>query len=303
MDAARASGQAAPLMVNPLAGYLGGVPFRYFGDWTDRIAKGELPHSKPPRPQGAERNIVVTSWEWGDPKTYLHDLIASDRRHPTVNANGPLFGSPEYATDLLPILDPKTHTISVFIAPVRDEDTPEALGPGYAAIEKPLQPSPYWGEEKLWNSRVNNHNAMFDKKGRVWLAAAIRGPNNPDFCKQGSSHPSAKLFPIEKNVRQLTILEPKTMKYSFVDTCFGSHHLQFGYDRDDTIWTSGSGESQAGSTASGLMKPVTRRRRKAGPPLCSTATVTANATTTPSRASRSTRPRTCASRPARAPMR
>src|SRR5262245_24070298 len=67
------SGQAAPLMVNPLAGYLGGVPFRYFGDWTDRIAKGELPHSKPPRPQGVERNVVLTSWEWADPKTYLHD--------------------------------------------------------------------------------------------------------------------------------------------------------------------------------------------------------------------------------------
>jgi len=49
-------------MVNPLAGELGGVPFRYFGDWTDRIAKGELPHSKPPRPQEAERNVVVTSW-------------------------------------------------------------------------------------------------------------------------------------------------------------------------------------------------------------------------------------------------
>jgi len=236
------SGQAAPLMVSPLAGYLGGVPFRYFGDWTDRIAKGELPHSKPPRPQGVERNIVVTSWEWADPKTYLHDLIASDRRYPTVNANGPLFGSPEYATDLLPILDPNTHTVSVFKAPVRDEETPEALGPGHAAIEKPMQPSPYWGEEKLWNSKVNNHNAMFDKKGRVWLAAAIRGPINPDFCKQGSSHPSAKLFPIEKNLRQLAILDPKTLKYSFVDTCFGSHHLQFGYDRDDTIWTSGSGQ-------------------------------------------------------------
>ena len=236
------SGQAAPLMINPLAGYLGGAPFKYFADWTDRIAKGELPHSKPPRPQGPERNIVVTSWEWGDAKTYLHDLIASDRRYPTVNANGPLVGSPEYATDLLPILDPKAHQVSLFKAPVRDEDTPEALGPGHAAIEKPMQPSPYWGEEKLWNSKVNNHNAMFDRKGRVWLAAAIRGANNPDFCKQGSNHPSAKLFPIEKNVRQLAILDPKSMKYSFVDTCFGSHHLQFGYDPDDTIWTSGSGQ-------------------------------------------------------------
>jgi hypothetical protein len=236
------SGQAAPLMVNPLAGYLGGAPFKYFGDWTDRVAKGELPHSKPPRPQGIERNIVVTTWEWGDAKTYLHDLIASDRRYPRVNANGPLYGSPEYATDLLPILDPNTHTATTFKAPVRDQDAPEALGPGHAAFEKPLQPSPYWGEEKLWNSKVNNHNSMFDKRGRVWLAAAIRGPNNPDFCKSGSQHPSAKLFPVEKNVRQLAILDPKTMKYTFVDTCFGSHHLQFGYDADDTIWTSGSGQ-------------------------------------------------------------
>jgi hypothetical protein len=236
------SGQAGPQMVNPLAGTLGGAPFKYFAEWTDRIAKGELPHSKPKRPEGIERNVVVTWWEWGEPKKYLHDLISSDRRHPTVNAYGRLFGSPEYSTDLLPILDPKTHTVTYFRAPVRDADTPEALGPGHAAIEKPLQPSPYWGEEKLWDSKVNNHNSMFDKKGRLWLAAAVRGPNNPDFCRQGSSHPSAKLFPIEKNVRQLAILDPKTMNYTFVDTCFGSHHLQFGYDADDTLWTSGGGQ-------------------------------------------------------------
>ena len=191
--------------------------------------------------RGIERNVVVTWWEWSDPRKYLHDLISSDRRYPTVNANGPLFGSPEYSTDMLPILNPKTHTVTYFRAPVRDEDTPEALGPGHAAIEKPLQPSPYWGDEKLWDSRANNHNSMFDKKGRLWLAAAVRGGNNPDFCKKGSSHPSAKLFPIEKNVRQLAILDPKTMKYTFVDTCFGSHHLQFGYDANDTLWTSGGG--------------------------------------------------------------
>jgi streptogramin lyase len=235
------SGQAGDLMVNPLAGHLGGAPFKYFADWTDRIAKGQLPHSKPKRPEGIERNVVITWWEWGDPKKYLHDLISSDRRYPGVNANGPLFGSPEYATDMLPILDPKTHTVTYFRAPVRDEDTPEALGPGHAAREKPLQPSPYWGDEKLWDSKANNHNSMFDRKGRLWLAAAVRGPSNPDFCRKGSTHPSAKLFPIDRNVRHLAILDPKTMKYAFVDTCFGSHHLQFGYDANDTVWTSGSG--------------------------------------------------------------
>src|SRR4030088_3374116 len=104
------AGQAATFMLNPLTQVLGGVPFKYFGDWTYRVAKGELPHSKPPRPQGVERNIVVTTWDWGTEKQYLHDLISSDRRNPTVNANGKLFGSPEYATTVFPILDPKTNT-------------------------------------------------------------------------------------------------------------------------------------------------------------------------------------------------
>src|SRR5437773_2577958 len=54
------SGQSAPFMVNPLAGQLGGAPLKYFADWTDRIAKGELPHAQPPRPQGIERNLVIT---------------------------------------------------------------------------------------------------------------------------------------------------------------------------------------------------------------------------------------------------
>jgi hypothetical protein len=235
------SGQAAPLMLTPLTQVLGAVPFKYFADWTDRVAKGELPHAKPPRPAGVERNIVVTTWEWGDPKKYLHDLISSDRRHPTVNAYGPLYGSPEYATDLMPILDPRTHTVRTFKLPVRDDDTPEALGPGHAAIAKPMAPSAYWGDEKIWDSKANNHNAMFDRRGRVWLAAAIRGPKNPAFCRKGSDQPSAKLFPVEQSNRHLAVLDPKTMKYTFVDTCFQTHHLQFGYDADETLWTSGGG--------------------------------------------------------------
>src|SRR5205823_10692569 len=130
------SGQAGELMVNILAGQLAGAPIKYFADWTERIEKGELPHSKPPRPQGVERNIVVTTWDWANEKQYLHDLISSDRRYPTVNAYGPVFGSPEYSMDTIPILDPRNHTATNFKAPVRDPDTPEGLGPGHAAMPK-----------------------------------------------------------------------------------------------------------------------------------------------------------------------
>lgn len=161
------SGQSGEQMVNQLAGIFGGVPFKYLGDWTDRIAKGELPKAKPPRPQGVERNIVITSWEWSTPDKYLHDLISSDRRHPTVNAYGPLYGSPEYSTDNMPILDPKTNKVSFFKMPVADPEMPESLGPGHAGSVKPLEPSAYWGEQKLWDGPVAGwvNTKMFDETG------------------------------------------------------------------------------------------------------------------------------------------
>jgi hypothetical protein len=221
------------------AGFFNAAPLKYLGDWTDRIAKGVLPKSTPPRPQDVERNVVITTWEWGTEKTYAHDLISSDRRYPTVNANGPLFGSPEYASDDMPILDPKTSKVTFFKLPVRDPAMPEAPGFGFSA--EPMQPSAYWGDEKIWNTKANNHNAMFDKKGRVWLAATIRGMDNPAFCKKGSDHPSAKVVPLDQSGRQVAILDPKTMKYTYVDTCFSTHHLQFGYDDNDTLWFSGTG--------------------------------------------------------------
>jgi hypothetical protein len=235
------SGQSGEQMTMQLAGNFGGAPYKYYGDWTDRIAKGELPFAKPQRPQGIERNVVITSWEWSTEKHYLHDLIASDRRNPTVNAYGPLYGSPEYSTDNMPILDPKTNKVTVFKMPVASPEMPESLGPGHAASVKPLQPSPYWGDEKLWDTRANNHNSMFDKQGRLWLAASVRGRDNPPFCRKGSDHPSAKAFPLEQSSRQVAMLDPKTMKYTFVDTCFGTHHPQLGYDADNTLWLSGTG--------------------------------------------------------------
>jgi hypothetical protein len=235
------SGQSGEQMFTQLVKGLGGAPLRYFADWTDRIAKGELPHAKPARPQGVERNIVVTTWDWLDEKHYLHDLIASDRRYPTVNGYGPLYGSTEYSVDLIPVLDPKKHTTTNLRASVRDANTPEALGPGHAASDKAMQPSPYWGDEKVWNTKANNHNGMFDKKGRVWFAARVRGPDNPAYCKKDSDHPSAKRFPMERTNRQVTMLDPKTGQYTFFDTCFQTHHLQFGYDANETLWTSGGG--------------------------------------------------------------
>src|SRR5262249_478328 len=160
-----------------------------------RIAAGQLPKAKPNRPQGLERNVVVTMWDWGDAKTYLHDEIASDKRNPSVNAWGKIYSATEDSTDNLPILDPNTATASY---PKMNPRAPNTSAGSF--IQRgafPSLPSPYWGDEKIWHSQTTVHNPMLDQDGRVWLTARIRQPQTPAFCRKGSDNPSAKLFPMD----------------------------------------------------------------------------------------------------------
>ena len=62
------SGQAQVQMANAMGRLDVPRALKLFADWTDRIAAGELPAAKPVRPQGAERNIVISVWDWSDPK-------------------------------------------------------------------------------------------------------------------------------------------------------------------------------------------------------------------------------------------
>jgi hypothetical protein len=228
------SGQAGTQMSGALNGWGKPRALSMFADWTDRIAAGELPPT-PPRPQGLERNVVITEWDWADPKVYLHDEVSTDRRNPRLNANGLIYGSLELSADYLPVLDPVKHTVSQVKLTVRDPRTPVAPAPTMP------QPSPYWGGEVLWNSKNNVHNTMFDEKGRVWMTSAVRPGDNPAFCKEGSSHPSAKLFAVTGSSRHLAVWDPKTQKLTHISTCFGTHHLMFAEDANRTLWTSGGG--------------------------------------------------------------
>ncbi len=209
-----------------------------FADWTDRIAKGELPFDKPVRPQGVERNAVYTMWDWSSPKYYLHDEISTDKRNPTINANGLIWGSPEESTDLVPILDPKTHTATQIRMPFLDPKT-------HSSTDLPRGQSAYWGNEPIWDGHTSIHNLNWDQKGNMWFAARIRQDANPDFCKEGSDHPSAKVFPVNSSTRQLTMYDTKTKQWNLINTCFSTHHLYFARDKDDTLWTSAGGPGNA----------------------------------------------------------
>ena len=118
--------------------------------------------------------------------------------------------------------------------PVRDPKTPSHK-------DDPLSPSPYWGEEAIWDGQTSTHNPMYDQNGRVWWTSRVGAPPNPDFCKKGSDHPSAKVFPMETSTRHLSMLDPKTGKITLIRTCYQTHHLIFAEDANNTLWLSAGG--------------------------------------------------------------
>ena len=114
-------------------------------DWTDRIAAGEAPPA-PPRPRGIERNVVITMWNWGNNVAFVHDEIATDKRNPRVNANGPLYGV-DIGNDFLLVTDTTAHRSEMVKIPLRDNDPPV---PSMFATEG-FKPWRDFGAEAVWN--------------------------------------------------------------------------------------------------------------------------------------------------------
>jgi len=229
-------GQRGAQMSGALTGMGRERGIQQFADWTDRIAAGEVP-PQPPRPHGEERNVVLTLWDWGDGTSYVHDEIVSDKRDPSVNAAGPLYAV-SMSDDRLLIVDPNTNEARDVRVPVRDPET-QAFFPANPGFE----PSVFWGEEIILEGNANIHNPMMDQDGRVWLTSRIRNSANPDWCREGSSNSYAEYLPLNSSGRQASVFHPDTEEFTLIDTCFGTHHLQFGEDPDNTLYFSGDGRA------------------------------------------------------------
>ena len=217
-----------------------------FADWTDRIAAGETP-PRPPRPSGVERNLVVTLWDWGQDSSFIHDEIATDKRNPRINGGGPVYGV-SAGHGSLTVVDPIANTAVELTIPVRPDD-PDNVPSRFPQTQ--LEPSYYWGDQLLWGlggpdgheNSADPHNPMMDQKGRVWMTSTVRARTNADWCREGSDNAYAAFFPLSRSGRQASYYDPETERFVLIDTCFGTHHLQFGEDANDTLWFSGDGNT------------------------------------------------------------
>ena len=163
-------------------------------------------------------------------------MVSTDRRNPTVNANGHLYGALELSADYLPVVDPVRHTSSKVPLTVRDPNTPPTKRRICRSLRRTGAMKRSGPARTTFTIRCSMRR---DGSGSLPRCAQ---PQNPDFCKEGSSHPSAKLFPIANAGRHLAVYDPKTKKITHISTCFGTHHLMFAEDANNTLWTSGGGQ-------------------------------------------------------------
>jgi hypothetical protein len=190
---------------------------KMYADWTDKIAGGALP-PVPPRPEGIERNVVLTIEDWGQGH-FIHDQASSDRRDPHVNANGPIYGMGTL-TGTLEVLDPTTHKVSTI-------DVPGVDGAKH-------------------DQTAGVHADELDSKGRVWMPSIYREGPEPAWCSDGST-PSSKLFPLSgpmyKQASILPVYDPETKAVTVIPMCTGGNHSGFTWNKTDPVFYM-SGDTQ-----------------------------------------------------------
>ena len=213
------------------ADYLGRTAFaKTLADWASRIAAGEVPVA-PPRPSGLERNMVVTEWEWGVADTYLHDIVATDKRRPTMYPNGKIWGV-DFGHDRLWSLDPTTYRVAWFPVPTTN------------VLSRPATPP----RGVVYNNPGNPHVPTMDDQGRVWMAVQTRRErveDSPAWRREvmvnvqspGAIASVPAAWTEGTHHRQLVTFDTKTEKFTVIDTAYGTNHLQF--DARGRLWTSG----------------------------------------------------------------
>src|SRR5581483_3643418 len=195
-----------------------------FADWTDSIANGAIPKTAPPRPKGAERNLVLTIWDWGSPLDGRADNTSTDKRTPTLNANGPIYGVSQM-TDLLMVLDPATNKATNIKLP---SEGPIINTPGL---------SPVWGNNNLWKRQADPRSAEMDAHGRLWFTSRYHD-TRPAWCNDLTNNKYAQNFALGGGrgggggggAKQVANYDPKTEKFDFVDVCFPVDHNELSED-------------------------------------------------------------------------
>ncbi len=222
-------GSTAGQMPDFGAGANGPNIFR-MAEWVDRIAAGAVP-PQPPRPQGIERNVVITLWDVSDEVPFIHDVVATDRRSPGLNAHGKIYGV-EYHNDGLVELDPLEHFERTIAIPTQ---VPKSMIQPVAPTMR--NPSIIWGDDIIYDGVTFPNHLTMDERGRIWLSARVNTDSNPAYCRAGSTNRFAQADPLDEATRHVALYDPRTATWELIRTCFRTHHIQMSTTGPRRVFT------------------------------------------------------------------
>ena len=199
--------------------------------------------TKPTRPQGVERNIVVTTWDWGD----AEEIPARPDRVGSALSDGQRLRP---ALRLARILDRRSCRSSIR----RRTRSTHLQGAGarcrHAGGARPRprreRPSrwrlrPTGATRRSGTPRPTTTTPCSTRRAGCGWRRRCAARRTRTSARRAPTIPRPSCSRWSRRTAQLAMLDPKTMKYTFVDTCFQTHHLQFAYDANDTLWTSSGG--------------------------------------------------------------
>jgi hypothetical protein len=231
-------GSTAGQMPDFGAGANGPNLFR-MAEWVDAIAAGALP-PVPPRPQGLERNVVVSIWDVSNEVPFIHDVAATDRRTPTRNAFGKVYGV-EYHNDGLVELDPLEHG-------ERTIPIPTQVPKGQISSRPTMRnPSIIWGDDIVYDGVTETNHLTMDERGRLWLTAKINTSANPAYCREGSTNKYAQADPLAESTRHVAVYDPQTGQWEMIRTCFRTHHIQMSTTGPRRVFTNPAASGAKGA--------------------------------------------------------
>jgi hypothetical protein len=161
--------------------------------------------------------VVVNMWDFAGGH-FVHDEATTDKRNPGVNAGGPVYGVDTLLSNIA-ILDPKTGK----------------------ATELPVPGLTDENKKQISETSLSVHNPMLDSKGRVWMTMLMAEGGALDYCEEGAASTAySKYYPNgAKATRRISMYDPKTKKIEIIPVCYATHHINFGHDKDDTLYFSG----------------------------------------------------------------
>ena len=102
-------------------------------------------------------------------------------------------------------------------------------------------PSPYWGAERIWDSQTTV----------TIRCSTTRGGSGspPEFVRRRIRRSARRARTIRRRSCSRSnrpggssrMYDPKTGKFTLIDTCFSTHHLMFAEDANHTLWLSSGG--------------------------------------------------------------